>query len=178
VKRTVLRTGTKERPGVIVQTVLTAECEKDLLELFPGGGDLIRAQMDRARQIEAEATGDRAKCAKVAARLFDDALVLLQKGDADGVACAVIWGMQNLWLADVRQVEPEIITGARARRGTSRGNASKSEVARSKQTRWQKAAAEVWTRNPTLTRADVAKILADRLGGAAGYIRKKITRPT
>lgn len=86
----------------------------------------------------------------------------------------ILRAMECVWVADVRIVEPVLVTGAKLRRGGTKGNASKVTEAERQRAQWQKDAVAVWRAHPEWSALQVAtRINSNR----ADYIRKQIRKP-
>lgn len=142
----------KVRDGIIsnveVSIDLTSHEMPDISELqnlafFQSTEGRIRALQDHLRKA-AQDGGNRARYADDAIRAFDDALRNLEKISdpkakkaASDMAYCLLNACQSLWRVDIKQVEPEVITGAMSRRGGAKGRQIRTQEAQEKRTRWQ-----------------------------------------
>lgn len=173
----------KQQAGVIAQEVVTVDANDPknwtqsmmMLGALQTAAQRIEAHRTKALQaIDAGAAGPRLDAARTAVRLFDAALACIARKDTEGAILNTITAMECMWTLDVRAVEPEIITGAKSRRGSSKGNREKQSAADQQKKIWQAKANEIWRRHRAWSAAEVARhIDKDR----ADYIRKRISRP-
>ena len=150
-------------------------------EAWPSFRDEIAAlRADFQTQSDADTSGVRWNRAAVAARALDfvveklDAITDPQSKKLAVDACYnMMLAMLEKRYLDVKRIEPEIITGAKNRTGMRNGNATRVAEANASKAAWQREADKIWSRNPRLTPAAVARLIDPN---RAGYIRKKIVR--
>ena len=136
--------------------------------------------------IDSGATGSRLEYAKNAVLYFEWSLGYLTKivdpkslKHAQDAIVDLIRAFEAQWCMDVKEVEPEIITGAKQRRSNKRGNIAKAATAQEKYKKLQIAADIIWAANRNLTKSRVAKLVAKKLDIVPSEtIRKHIIKPT
>lgn len=148
------------------------------------GRQRVQAHLEAAESAASSATTDeQSRLANTAVRLLTEALSLINREEADGVAWNIITALECLWRVDVRQVEPQIITGAKSRNGGAKGNKARAKTAGRSAGLWQRMADEEWRKVPSRSIRDVADRVSallrktDPAAPSGDYIRKRISRP-
>ncbi|MGH8523818.1 MAG: hypothetical protein ACREXY_06255 [Gammaproteobacteria bacterium] len=156
----------KVRDGVLVAEKITltspataAEGFAFFRELWPAAEDMIERQRSWAQSLldSHNVSGSRAKYAEhvvACAKLAADAV---QKNDARMAVVHTMNMMRSVWRVDVKAIEPEIVTGAKQRRGGDKGRAAKSEGLEERNKAWQTAADRIWAKHPTWGLSEVAR---------------------
>lgn len=180
----------KVRDGVIaaeyvevnVEGMPASEVARELRELasFQSLAERLESHSVRLRDA-ACGEGPRARYAEQALRYFgwvaSDLAKVADAGErrrAEGLLLDLLRGMESAWRVDVKQIEPEIVTGAKSRRGSRKGNSAKAAEATAKHEAWQAKAEAIWRKNPLLSPRDVARRIDPERWD---YIRKRITKP-
>jgi hypothetical protein len=75
-------------------------------------------------------------------------------------------------------VESKMISQSQGRRGGIKSGVPKKEKAMKKIEAWQQKANAIWAKKPSLSKRNVAMLVAKSLGGKPEYIRQKLIKPT
>jgi hypothetical protein len=180
------------RDGIISNTEVSIDMASDempdiselqQLAFFQSTEDRIGWLKDHLKQAAEEAGWSRARYATDAIRAFDDALRHLgkitdpkAKKHAMDAAYYLLNACQSLWRVDVKQIEPEVMTGARTRKGGAKGREARTQEANGKRERWQCRADQLRAELGLLGRwkKKVADIMEAEGLGASDTIRKSI----
>lgn len=111
---------------------------------------------------------------------YEIAKAAIERDDADAAArfaydvgvlatqAKMKWNWERHALRGKKQLEA-------LRKGTRTLNETRTDRAKERHAEWQEQAQEIWTRNPHLSKSDVAKKIAETYGGDWGTIRRKIS---
>lgn len=154
------------RSGVIVAEVLTTDLEGDAATVAaeidavdPGAEVILRGYIDAADRVltEVQQGTPRWKVARASKRHAKASIEYLKKGDAESATWNALQASRNAWIADVKLVEPKIVTGHKIRGGGDKGRRNRQAAANPVHAAWRKRADEIRRNNRRLSDAEIAR---------------------
>lgn len=185
----------KVRDGIIVAEMVSVDLTKPADEViealkqlasFQSPEERISAHLAAAQQVvESGAEGNRLNYAQDAVRHFNSALDYLQKITdltsrkiANDMVTELIRAFESAWRVDVKEIEPVVVTGARANRQRSRAGIASGAERQAERTpewnRWQKRATELRLKHPEWYASAIFNSVGEEFGVTREAVAKRV----
>lgn len=145
-----------------------------MLKVLPNANKpLSKANRSEVRKPE----NNRRLAAEAVLRQADETMTYIEQNNAVLAVQSAMWMMCSVWFLDVKEVEPEIVTGVKTRGGAARGNQMRKKTAAELHAEWQVLANEKWADPQHANKGNIAiaKLIA-RPGEKPGTIRNRIKK--
>lgn len=153
------------RDGIIVHDVLITDLQGDaatvageIEHVDPGASGVLAGYADAADRTmaECEKWSPRWRAARAMRIHAREAARYLREGDAELSTWNALQAAHHAWVADVKMVEPAIVTGTKSRRGADKGRAVRKAALNPEHARWRATATAMRAANPKLSNSDIA----------------------